>query len=201
MLTVVPNAINQNTRQVVLRHPNSMDCTVWRKVVKRVEPDPETGAASEDMGMPTIGGMGVLRSEDEDDYDYEELGPARCLFGGVYTPTDMNERDDAVLQQPMQEAQIEPLAEPGTPQWFLADTTDLVMITPGLGVVLAFDGGDRHGHGEHPALRAQAGAQSARRSARAGTLHPGRLNRETDPAQRGAVNRIAATPEGCHVLR
>lgn len=146
MLNSVPVSINANTRQVVLRHPNTMPCTVFRKVVKRVEtageldPDSDTpGAPSEMGGMPTLGGMGVLRSEDEADYEYEPLGEARCLFAGPYVPNDMNERDDAVLQQAMQEAQVEPLADPSTPEYFVADTSDLVLITPGLGVVLAYD--------------------------------------------------------------
>lgn len=148
MLTTVPTAINSQTRQVVLRHPNTMPCTVFRKVVKRVETegslDPDTHTPndpSEMGGSPTLGGMGVLRSEDEADYDYVPLGDARCLFAGPYIPNDMNERDDAVLQQPMQEAQVEPLAEPGSAEYFLTDTTDLVLITPGLGVVIAYDVG------------------------------------------------------------
>lgn len=139
MLNAVPTAINAATRQVVLRHPNSMDCTVFKKVVKRVELDPDSGETQEEGGMPTLGGMGVLRNEDESDFDYVERGPAKCLFAGVFAPNDLNERDDAVLQQDAQEAQVECLAAPGTPEYFQADTTDLVMITPGLGVVLAYE--------------------------------------------------------------
>lgn len=139
MLTAVPTAVSANARQVVLRHPNTMPCTVWRKVVKRVEIDPEADAPSEMGGAPTLGGMGVLRSEDEADFDYEERGEARCLFVGPYVPNDLNEREDAVLQQPIQEAQIECIAEPGMPEHFEVDTSDLVMITPGLGVVLAYE--------------------------------------------------------------
>lgn len=139
MLNSVTTAVSSATRQVVLRHPNSMPCTVWRRQVKRIEADPETGDPSEMGGSPTLGGMGVLRSEDEADFDYVELGAGMCLFCGVFQPTDLNERDDAPLQQPMQEAQVEPLAEPGLPGHFVADTTDLVLIEPGLGVVLAYD--------------------------------------------------------------
>jgi hypothetical protein len=139
MLNSVPIAINANTRLVVQRHPNSMPCTVWKKVVTRIEPDPESGLPSEESGMPTLGGMTVLRSEDEADFEYVELGAAKCLFAGPYVPTDLNERDDAPLQQNMQEAQIECDALPGTPQYFLADTTHLVMIDLGLGVVLAYE--------------------------------------------------------------
>lgn len=146
MLNSVPIAVTSNTRQVVLRHPNTMPCTVFRKVVKRVETageldpnSPTPNDPSEMGGAPTLGGMGVLRSEDEADFEYVPLGEGRCLFAGPFMPNDLNERDDAVLQQNMQEAQVEPLADPGTPEWFMADTTDLVMITPGLGVVLAYE--------------------------------------------------------------
>ena len=139
MLTAVPTTIASATRQVVLRHPNSQDCTVWRKQVKRVEADPETGDPSVMGGSPTLGGMGVLRSEDEDEFEYIELGAGKCLPCGVFQPNDLNERDDAPLQQPMQEAQVESLAEVGQPGHFIADTTDLVLVTPGLGVVLAYE--------------------------------------------------------------
>jgi hypothetical protein len=140
MLTVVPNAVNAATRQVVLRHPNTMDCVVWRKVIKRIEQDPDSGEESVDAtGMPTLGGMGVMRGEDEADFDYVEIGPAKCLFAGPFVPTDLNERDDAPLQANMQEAQIACLADPGTPEYFDADTGHLVMITPGLSVVLAYE--------------------------------------------------------------
>lgn len=146
MLNSVPIAVSGNTRQVVLRHPNTMPCTVFRKVVTRVEPqsdtDPESPTPNDPSvmgGMPTLGGMGVLRSEDEADFEYVPLGEGRCLFAGPYVPNDLNERDDAVLQQPMQEAQVESLAAPGTPDHFVADIGHLVLITPGLGVVLAYE--------------------------------------------------------------
>jgi hypothetical protein len=51
----------------------------------------------------------------------------------------MNERGDAMLQQNLQEAQVEALAEPGSPAYFRVDVTDLVLVTPGLAVVLGFE--------------------------------------------------------------
>lgn len=148
MLTAVPLSVNANTRLVVLRHPNSMPCTVLRKKVVRVETqgdaDPDAydpDSASVAGGMPTLGGMGVLRSEDESDFEYELRGEAKCLFLGPFVPNDLNERDDAVLQQDAQEAQVEALVDPGDPSYFVTDTTDLVLITPGLGVVLAYEVG------------------------------------------------------------
>lgn len=139
MLSSVAQSVSHSLRQVVLRHPNTMPCTIWRKHVTRVENDPDSGLPSEMGGSPTLGGMGVLRSEEEADFEYIELGPGKCLFCGQYQPTDQVERDNAVLQAAMQEAQVECDAEPGTEGYFLADTTDLVLITPGLGTVLAYE--------------------------------------------------------------
>lgn len=139
MLTNVPTAIQAASRQVVLRHPNSSICWVWRKVVTRVENVPGTSTPSTMGGSPTLGGMGVLRSEDEADFDYVELGEGRCMFCGVYQPNDEVERGNALLQSPMQEAQVVSLGALGQAGHFIPDTGDIVMTTPGLGVVLVFE--------------------------------------------------------------
>lgn len=139
MLNNVPIAIQAASRQVVLRHPNSMDCSVWRKQVTRVEPDPGTGLPSSMGGSPTLGGMGVLRSEDEADYDYVQLGDGRCMFLGPYQPNDEVERGNALLQALAQEVQVVSLAGAGEVGHFIPDTGDMVMVTPGMGVVLVFD--------------------------------------------------------------
>jgi hypothetical protein len=139
MLSNVAVAVSNSTRQVVLRHPNTMPCTVWRKKIIRVEVNPETDLPSEMGGSPTLGGMGVLRSEEEDDFEYIQLGTGKCLFCGIFQPTDQVERDNALLQSPMQEAQVECDAEPGTEGYFFADTTDMVIIEPGLGTALVYD--------------------------------------------------------------
>ena len=65
MLTNVTKSVIYATRQVVLRHPNSFPCSAWRKKVLRVELDPDTGDESTMSGLPTMGGMGVLKSDDE----------------------------------------------------------------------------------------------------------------------------------------
>lgn len=139
MLTSVPESIAYSTRQVVLRHPNAMDCTVWRKKVTRVENDPISGEPSEMGASPTLGGMGVLRSEDEAEIEYEELGPGKCMFCGIYQPSDETERGNALVQAQQQEAQIESTKEQSEEGWFLADSGDLILIEPGLGTVLAFE--------------------------------------------------------------
>jgi hypothetical protein len=139
VLTQVPQAVNHQTRMVTLYHPNAMDCTVWRKQVKRVEVNPDTGAPSVDIGAPTLGGLGVLRSEDEDNYEYVELGAGKCLFCGQYQPNDVNERDDNLVQANAQEAQVEAIASAGAAGHFVVDTNDLVQVSMGLGAVMAFE--------------------------------------------------------------
>jgi hypothetical protein len=138
MLTQVPLAIRKHARLVVLRHPNNNECTVWRKKVKRVEVDTSTGGESLMGGSPTLGGMGVLRSEDEADFDYEELGPGKMLLTGMFQPSSENDQASALLSQPMQEAQVEPDAEPGQEAYFEPDVGDLVLQHIGFGVIIAF---------------------------------------------------------------
>lgn len=141
MLTSVPVAINASQRQVVLRHPNSFDAVVSRKQFQRVETDPATGLPSEMGATPTLGGMGVLRGEDEAEWEYVELGPAKLLFAGPgpFQPMDMNERDNGLVAETQREVLIECIAMPGDVGHFLADTSDLVVITLAPGVAIVFD--------------------------------------------------------------
>lgn len=139
MLNSVPQSVSYSSRQVVLRHPNSMPCTVWRKRILRTESNPVTGAPSEMGGSPTLGGMGVLRGEDESEFDYEELGPARMLFVGPAQPADVVERDNAVVPMDQQEALVESVAEPGFAGHFVVDSGDMVFMDVGMGNVLPYE--------------------------------------------------------------
>lgn len=139
MLTSVPSAINAASRQVVLRHPNAFDCIVSRKRTLRVEPDPDSGDPSEMGGSPTMGGMGVLRSEDEDNFEYEELGAGKLMFAAPFQPMDAIERDNGLVPETQREVLIEALAAAGAPGHFLADSGDLVVITLAPGVLVAYE--------------------------------------------------------------
>lgn len=136
MLTNVPLGVAHNTRQVVLNHPNSMECDVYRKRVLRTEAA-SGGGPGEMGGAPTLGGMGVLKNEDEAEFDYVLVGEAKVLFAGIQQQASINDRDNAP-EAAMQEAQIASLAKPGTPEFFEADNQDLIALKVGLGVVLAF---------------------------------------------------------------
>lgn len=146
MLTSVPQAINASSRQVVLRHPNSFDCVVSRKRTLRSEVDPDTGAPSEMGGEPTMGGMGVLRAEDEAEFDYVELGPAKLLFAAPYQAMDTIDRDNALVPEAQREVLIEATAEPGTAGHFVADSQDLVVLTLAPGVLMAYEVGSVPGN-------------------------------------------------------
>lgn len=136
MLTNVPLGVAHSARRVVLHHPNTMKCYVWRKRVLRTETGPG-GMPSEMGGAATLGGMGVLKNEDEAEFDYALVGEAKVLFAGVQQPASLNDRDSAP-EATIQEAQIACLAAPGSAEFFEADMQDLIAVDLGLGVVLAF---------------------------------------------------------------
>ena len=99
MLTLVPTAQRLAARQMVMRHGNSMDATVYRKVAQRT-----TGAGAGPLGgLPSLGGMAVLDNEDEPQVDFQPLGTGKLLFTGVYEKTQLNDARDAADQQPQSE--------------------------------------------------------------------------------------------------
>lgn len=137
MINAVPTTVNKATRMVVLNHPRGLDALIYRKRVTRTEVDPTTGQPSEMGGAPTLGGMGVLRSEDEPEFEFDYIGDAKVLLCGVWQEQSINDRGNAAIQ-PAQEAQIEAVAEPGTPEHFTAEVGDLVMVDMGMGAVFGF---------------------------------------------------------------
>lgn len=144
MLNNVPITVNRLARQVTLRHPNAMDCLVFRKVVLRQSTDSVAG-------LPTIGGIGVLDSEDEADYEFQLLGEdpqnpapepnARIVFVGQYLAMGSNVTDDdasiTYAEAPM-EALVECALDPGDPLFFVVDKNDVVNVLPGAGIVIPY---------------------------------------------------------------
>lgn len=136
MLNNVPTQMRRSGRLVTLKHPNSMDCTVWRKTVTRPA---DTGTMG---GLPNVGGMGLLDGEDEADYDYEELGDAKIVFTGIYTGEGANWNDaDTGLNYPAppQEALIECVLDPSDPNYFTVEKPDRITVEPGGGIILPFE--------------------------------------------------------------
>jgi hypothetical protein len=139
MLTGVPTQINRSARLVTLRHPNAIDCTVFRKQVNRVETvDPD----ETNDGAPTIGGLGMLNSEDESDYEYTELGDARIVFVGQFQTQGGNWTDDdgqIIYPEGLIEALIECELEPDNEGFFLPKKNDIVSVEPGEGLTVTYE--------------------------------------------------------------
>jgi hypothetical protein len=88
MLNNVPEAVNRMTRNIVINHPNSYNVIVFRKRVLR----PADNAIG---GLPTLGGLAVISSDDEEDITWDLLGDGYALESESYTPGVMMDRQDA----------------------------------------------------------------------------------------------------------
>jgi len=134
MLNGVPNAINKMARNVVIHHPNSANCQVFRKTINRDAP--------KESGMPTMGGLGVISSEDEEDISWEWIGNGYVLPAEQFSPGQLNERRDASNgPSGVDEFRflIEPEEEPGTEKWFEPAKGDVFYLIIGDIVKLAFE--------------------------------------------------------------
>lgn len=87
MLVNVPSAVNRMARNVVMNHPNTWECQVFRKTVTR------TGALV--GGLPVLGGLGVMNSEDEDEVVWTWIGNGYALQAEAFSPSAMMDRKDA----------------------------------------------------------------------------------------------------------
>jgi hypothetical protein len=83
--------------------------------------------------------MGVLRSEDETEFEYEELGPGRMLYVGQHVQADMIERDNALLPENMKEALVESVAAAGAAGHFVVDTGDIIFLDLGMAMMMPFE--------------------------------------------------------------
>ena len=142
MIERIPGAVSIALRRVVLRHPRGLNCQVWRRSVTRPTAGVTgvTGVMEQILGgLPTLGGMGVLSAEEEPSSEYQPLGAGRLLFCGTAPPmSTMNEHGNATVAAETVDAQVEPLADPGTPEHYTPKKGDLVLLQPGAGAVIAF---------------------------------------------------------------
>lgn len=133
MLNTVPSTINQLARQVVINHPNAYNCEVYRKTILRTS-DSMSG------GLPTMGGLGVLSSDDEEDFEYTFVGNGFCLQVEGFQPSMMMDRQDANNNS---EDELRFLIEPetmnGMPGWFDVRKNDVLYIVIGEVVKLGFE--------------------------------------------------------------
>lgn len=138
MLTKVPTAISKSARLVTLRHPNAMECELFRKQVTRVD----TPVADDYAGLPTLGGLGVISSDDEVEFEYIELGAAKVVFAGGFQAQLGNTMDnDSGVTYPDApiEALVECVADPEAPTFFTPDKNDMVTVYPVPGVAIVYE--------------------------------------------------------------
>ena len=105
MLTAVPSSVNALTRNVVLNHPNSFNCKVFREVTERVAP-------TTIGGLPTMGGLGVLDPEDEEKISHQFLGNGFALPAESFAPSPLMSAGDAAYGA---EAEVRFLIQPEEP--------------------------------------------------------------------------------------
>jgi hypothetical protein len=87
MLNNIPEAINRMTRNIVINHPNTFNAIMFRKRVLRT--GPQVG------GLPTLGGLGVISSDDEENVTWDLLGNAYAMKAEPYSQGTMMDRQDA----------------------------------------------------------------------------------------------------------
>lgn len=134
-------------RRVLLHHPNAVACQVLRKVLKRADPLVN--------GVPTLGGLGVMNSDDEEAYDYVFVGNGVAMQVEAGQPAILVDNADTTLgagaesrfmiepEEPDDPAQPAGFAKPGEPpdpQLKKADVFYLVFgADPALQVKVAYE--------------------------------------------------------------
>lgn len=139
MLNNVAVQLNKANRMATLRHPNACECSVLRKTVNRVsDGDPDTFS-----GLPTIGGLGVLDSEDEANYDYIKIGEGMVVLMGVFQTNGGNWSDaDTNIGYPdipLVEAMVECSLNPDEEGFFVTGKHDVLVIHFGAGIVVPYE--------------------------------------------------------------
>jgi hypothetical protein len=125
MLSNVPNAVNRMARNVVVNHPNTFNCEVYRKTVTRTAPETVDG-------NPTLGGLGVLDTMDEEQFEYSLVGNGYALPADGFATAPLVDRRDANIGSGEEfRFLIEPAEPSGAPGWFDVRTHDVVYLLLG----------------------------------------------------------------------
>lgn len=135
MLNNVAIAINKANRQRTLREPNALDCVLFTKQVDRV------GEGNAFDGAPTLGGAGMLSSEDEVNYSWVIAGDARIHFAQGFAAPLGNMADSGGrldFEEQVLEASIEPILNPGAEGYVQPDRQMLVAVLVGGGVIVNY---------------------------------------------------------------
>lgn len=132
MLNNIPLGISRMARNVIINHPNAWEANVYRKSVTRVAP--EMG------GTPTLGGLGVVDAEDEEQVTWDWIGNAYVVQADVFQPALLMDRQDA-NDGAVNEFRflIEPEMQSGMPGHFDPRNRDVVLLVLSDDVRLAFE--------------------------------------------------------------
>ncbi|MGL6348882.1 MAG: hypothetical protein ACRC2U_03300 [Aeromonas sp.] len=130
MLNNVPMGINSMARNVIINHPNTFNCEVYRRTLQRTGP--------EEGGMPTLGGMMVLTNEDESEIEWELAGLGFALSAEAFQTSGMVDRRDATFGG-LEEFRflIEPEHRLGDPGGFAINKGDVIYLLIGAGDMAA----------------------------------------------------------------
>lgn len=128
MLNNVPAAVNRMARNVVINHPNTFNCQVFRKTVTRAAP-------TTIGGLPTLGGLGVLDTTDEDEFTYTWIGNGFALPLDQFDPSSMSSHRDAQISTSANEFRfaIEAEEQAGSPGAFTPKKADVFYLLLGSG--------------------------------------------------------------------
>jgi hypothetical protein len=131
MLTGVVEQVNRSVRTVVLHHPNTLNCQLFRRV----------GTITPAPPAPDV--VGSLDEEDSPEVDYAWIGNGYALQAEQFAPSLMMARQDANNSAGTEfRMLIEPEQETGQPQWFDVRVHDVVYLLLGsdpAGARLAFE--------------------------------------------------------------
>lgn len=121
MLTSVANSINRSLRLVLVNHPNTCACNIFRKHSER--------SGETQVGYyQTLGGLGVLDSEDDDEIAFEYLGNGYILPVDLFAPTTLADTHHVANVGGEKRFLIEPEATVGSADRFEIRTHDVVYI-------------------------------------------------------------------------
>ena len=134
MIKNVPVNTNKAMRAVVLKHPNSFEAEVYRKKILRAD----TGTMG---GLPTLGGMGVLDSEDEDNFEVVKLGDARMLPCEPFQISSVTDRQDGIdtAEGVLLYCMVESVAAPDQDGYFQLKTHDFVFLVVWGGITVGYE--------------------------------------------------------------
>jgi len=128
----VVETINRMSARVTLKRNPAFFAQVFRKRIVRTAP-------TTIGGIPTLGGLAVLDSEDEDAIEFDFLGNAKAVRTADFSPSLMMDRQDTHNGSGNEyRFMIEPDAVSGSPGWFDIRNHDIMYVwMDGAGTVKA----------------------------------------------------------------